>query len=346
MNHDPARRSLLAAAAAASTSATLTSATRFSVGAAAGLASLAAVAPASRAQARWPERPLKLIVPYPPGGNADAIGRWAAERLSTGLGQQVVVENRAGAGASIGAQAAARSAPDGYTLLLAPTAVMSITQHLRKVPYDPDADFAPICCISNSYGLVAARRDLPATTFAEFIPIAKAAPGKFTFGSVGLGTATHLTGEIAALRGGIRLLHVPYKGSAESLTDLVAGRIDLIFDPVALQQVKAGTVKALAATSSVRHPELPDVPTLKEQGIEMPDSGWFGLFAPKGTPSDAIARMAGEIERALAAPGTRETLVKFGQHPQYIAPEAFAARVKADSAMFRDLIAQAGIKLD
>jgi tripartite-type tricarboxylate transporter receptor subunit TctC len=341
MSHDSTRRSLLAAAAAASTSAALSSA-----GAGAALAALATVAPAAHAQGRWPDRPLKLVVPYPPGGNADAIGRWAAERLSAGLGQQVVVENRAGAGASIGAQAVARSAPDGYTLLLAPTAVMAITQHLRKIPYDPEADFAPICCLSNSYGLVAARRDLPATTFAEFIPIAKAAPGKFTFGSVGLGTATHLTGEIAALRGGIKLLHVPYKGSAESLTDLVAGRIDLIFDPVALQQVKAGTVKALAATSSVRHPELPDVPTLKEQGIEMPDSGWFGLFAPKGTPPDAITRMAGELERALAAPGTRETLVKFGQHPQYIAPEAFAARVKADTVMFRDLIAQAGIKLD
>jgi tripartite-type tricarboxylate transporter receptor subunit TctC len=341
MSHDSTRRSLLAAAAAASTSAALSSA-----GAGAALAALATVAPAAHAQGRWPDRPLKLVVPYPPGGNADAIGRWAAERLSAGLGQQVVVENRAGAGASIGAQAVARSAPDGYTLLLAPTAVMAITQHLRKIPYDPEADFAPICCLSNSYGLVAARRDLPATTFAEFIPIAKAAPGKFTFGSVGLGTATHLTGEIAALRGGIKLLHVPYKGSAESLTDLVAGRIDLIFDPVALQQVKAGTVKALAATSSVRHPELPDVPTLKEQGIEMPDSGWFGLFAPKGTPPDAITRMASELERALAAPGTRETLVKFGQHPQYIAPEAFAARVKADTVMFRDLIAQAGIKLD
>jgi len=341
MSHDSTRRSLLAAAAAASTSAALSSA-----GAGAALAALATVAPAAHAQGRWPDRPLKLVVPYPPGGNADAIGRWAAERLSAGLGQQVVVENRAGAGASIGAQAVARSAPDGYTLLLAPTAVMAITQHLRKIPYDPEADFAPICCLSNSYGLVAARRDLPATTFAEFIPIAKAAPGKFTFGSVGLGTATHLTGEIAALRGGIKLLHVPYKGSAESLTDLVAGRIDLIFDPVALQQVKAGTVKALAATSSVRHPELPDVPTLKEQGIEMPDSGWFGLFAPKGTPADAVTRMASELERALAAPGTRETLVKFGQHPQYIAPEAFAARVKADTVMFRDLIAQAGIKLD
>jgi tripartite-type tricarboxylate transporter receptor subunit TctC len=311
----------------------------------AGAAALA-IAPVARAQPRWPDRPLKLVVPYPPGGNADAIGRWAAERLSTGLGQQVVVENRAGAGASIGAQAVARSAADGYTLLLAPTAVMAITQHLRKVPYDPDADFAPVCCLSNSYGLVAARRDLPATTFTDFVPLAKSAPGKYTFGSVGPGTATHLTGEIAAMRAGIRLHHVPYKGSAESLTDLVAGRIDLIFDPVALQQVKAGAVKALATTGAVRHPELPDVPTLKEQGIEMPDSGWFGLFAPRGTPADAIARMAAELERATGAPGAREALVRFGQHPMYLGPDAFAARVRADTVLFRDLIAQLGIKLD
>jgi tripartite-type tricarboxylate transporter receptor subunit TctC len=311
----------------------------------AGAAALA-IAPVARAQPRWPDRPLKLVVPYPPGGNADAIGRWAAERLSTGLGPQGVVETRAGAGASIGAQAVARSAADGYTLLLAPTAVMAITQHLRKVPYDPDADFAPVCCLSNSYGLVAARRDLPASTYTEFVPLAKAAPGKYTFGSVGPGTATHLTGEIAAMRAGIKLHHVPYKGSAESLTDLVAGRIDLIFDPVALQQVKAGAVKALATTGAVRHPELPDVPTLKEQGIEMPDSGWFGLFAPKGTPAEAIARLAAELERATAAPGAREALVRFGQHPMYLGPDAFAARVKADTVLFRDLIAQLGIKLD
>jgi tripartite-type tricarboxylate transporter receptor subunit TctC len=148
------------------------------------------------------------------------------------------------------------------------------------------------------------------------------------------------------MRAGIKLHHVPYKGSAESLTDLVAGRIDLIFDPVALQQVKAGAVKALATTGAVRHPELPDVPTLKEQGIEMPDSGWFGLFAPKGTPAEAIARLAAELERATAAPGAREALVRFGQHPMYLGPDAFAARVKADTVLFRDLIAQLGIKLD
>jgi tripartite-type tricarboxylate transporter receptor subunit TctC len=309
-------------------------------------ATASGTAPRALAQSGpWPNRPLKLIVPYPPGGNADAIGRWAAERLSAALGQSVVVENRAGAGATIGAQAAARSPADGYTLLLAPTAVMSITQHLRKLPYETD-DFAPVAMLSNSYGLVAARRDLPAGTFREFVPLAKAAPGKYTFGSVGPGTATHLSGEIAALRAGIRLMHVPYKGSAESLTDLVAGRIDLIFDPVALQQVKAGNVKALAATSPVRHPELPDVPTLKEQGIEMPDAGWFGLFAPKGTPPDAIARTAAEMERALAEPAARETLVKFGQYPSFTGPDAFAARVRSDTATFRDLIAQLGIRLD
>lgn len=304
------------------------------------------LAPAVRSQGRWPDRPLKLIVPYPAGGNSDSIGRWAAERLSASLGQQVVVENRAGAGATIGAQAAARSAPDGHTLLLAPTAVMAITHHLRKVPYDPDTDFVPIAVMTSSYGLVAARRDLPANTMQEMIALARREPGKLSFGSAGTATATHLTGEIVHHKAGIKVLHVPYKGSAESLTDLVGGRIDLIYDPVALPQVKAGTVKALAATSDVRHPELPDVPTLKEQGLDVPGGSWFGLFAPRGTPADVVQRIAGDLERALAAPGTREMLQKFGQYPDFTGPAAFAARIRSDSATFRDLIAQAGIKVD
>jgi tripartite-type tricarboxylate transporter receptor subunit TctC len=306
-----------------------------------------AASPALHAQgSKWPDRPLKLVVPYPPGGNADAIGRWAADRLTAGLGQPVVVENRAGAGATIGAQAVAQSAADGYTLLLAPAAVMAITQHLRKIPYDPEADFTPVACVSGSYGLVAARKDLPASNTAELIALAKAQPGQISFGSVGPGTATHLSGEIFALRAGVRLHHIPYKGSAQSLTDLVGGRIDLIFDPVALQQVKAGTVKAIAVTSAVRHPELPDVPTLREQGIDMPDSSWFGLFAPKGSPAEAIARMAVELERALAVPAAKDTLLKFGQFPRFVGPDAFAQRIRADRTTFADLIRQAGIKLD
>lgn len=313
--------------------------------AAASLGPLRSVA-AQTASGPWPNRPLRLIVPYPAGGNADAIGRWAAERLAQALGQQVVVENRAGAGATIGAQAAARSAPDGYTLLLAPTAVMCITHHLRKVPYDPDQDFAPVASLSGSYGLAAARRDLPANSMSELVALAKASPGKLTFGSAGTATATHLVGEVIHHRAGIRLLHVPYKGSAESLTDLVGGRIDLIYDPVALPQVKAGTVKALASTAAVRHPELPDVPTLKEQGIDAPTSSWFGLFAPRGTPTDAIDRMAADLQRALAADGTRETLQRFGQYPDFRGPAAFAERIREDSAMYRELIAAAGIKVE
>jgi tripartite-type tricarboxylate transporter receptor subunit TctC len=309
-------------------------------------AAVAAAAPSLSAQSRWPDRPLRLIVPYPAGGNSDAIGRWAADRLSASLGQQVVVENRAGAGATIGAQAAARSAPDGYTLLLAPTAVMAITHHLRKVPYDAAADFAPIAAMTSSYGLVAARRDLPANTMPEFVALARREPGKLSFGSAGVATATHLTGEIVHHKAGVQVLHVPYKGSIEALTDLVAGRIDLIYDPVALAQVKAGAVKALAATSEVRHPELPAVPTLKEQGLDVPGGSWFGLFAPKGTPVEIVQRIAAELERALGAPGAREAVLKFGQYPDFVGPAAFAARIRSDDTTYRDLIAQTGIKAE
>ncbi len=308
--------------------------------------SVCAGSASAQAQGAWPNRPLKLIVPYPAGGNADSIGRLIAERLSGTLGQQVVVENRAGAGATIGAQAAARSPADGYTLLLAPTAVVAITHHLRKVPYDPETDFTPIACLSGSYGIVAARKDLPANTLPELIALAKKDPGKYTFGSAGTATATHLSGEIVHYKAGIKLLHIPYKGSAESLADLVGGRIDLIYDPVALSQIRAGTLKALAVTSDTRHPELPNVPTLREQGLDVPGGSWFGLFAPRGTPPEIIERLAAESGRALAAPGTRETLLKFSQYPDYKGPAAFARQIATDSATYKDLIASAGIKVD
>lgn len=300
----------------------------------------------ARAQGAWPTRPLKLIVPYPPGGNSDLIGRLIAERLSNALGQQVVVENRAGAGAAIGAQAVARSAPDGYTLLLAPTAVLAITHHLRKVPYDPNNDFTPIAQVSSSYGIVAARKDLPANTIKEFIPLAKQSPGKFNFGSAGVATATHLSGEIVHHQAGIQVQHIAYKGSSESLNDLVGGRIDLIYDPIALAQIKAGNLKALAVTSEQRHPELPNVPTLVEQGLQVPGSSWFGLFAPKGSPAEAVNRIAAEVEKAMAGPAVREQLLKFSQYPEFKGPAVFARQIAADSAFYKDLIARTGIKAE
>ncbi|MBP8306071.1 MAG: tripartite tricarboxylate transporter substrate binding protein [Burkholderiaceae bacterium] len=294
----------------------------------------------------WPAKPIRLIVPYPPGGNSDLIGRMIAEKISGPLGQQVVVENRAGAGATIGAQVAARAPADGYTLLLAPTAVMAITHHLRKVPYDPEQDFAPIASVSSSYGIVAARKDLPASNMAELVALARKDPGKLTFGSAGTATATHLSGEIVHSKAGIKVLHVPYKGSAESLNDLVGGRIDLIYDPVALVQIKAGNLKALGVTSAVRHPELPAVPTLKEQGLEVPGGSWFGLFAPRGTPPEVVNRVAAEVDKAMAAPGVREQLVKFSQFPEFRGPAAFAAEIRADSAFYKDLIQRLGIKVE
>ena len=307
---------------------------------------LACAGPGSALAQAWPAKPIRLIIPYPPGGSSDVVGRMIADKISGPLGQQVVVENRAGAGAAIGSQAAARSPADGYTLLLAPTAVMAITHHLRKVPYDPEQDFAPIASVSSSYGIVAARKDLPASNMAELVALARKDPGKLTFGSAGTATATHLSGEIVHSKAGIKLLHIPYKGSSESLNDLVGGRIDLIYDSVALVQVKAGNLKALGVTSATRHPELPAVPTLKEQGLEAPGGSWFGLFAPRGTAPEIVNRVAAEVEKAMASPGVREQLVKFSLYPDFRDPSAFAAAIRTDSAFFKDLIQRLGIKVE
>ena len=294
----------------------------------------------------WPSQPIKLVVPYPAGGNADAIGRLVANKVGAALGPGVVVENRAGAGGTIGAQAVARAPGDGYNFLLAPVAILAITPHLRRVPYDPETDLVPVAMLSSSYGLMAARKDFPAGNVQEFIALAKQQPGKFTFGSAGAATATHITGEIVHLKAGVKLLHVPYKGSADALTDLLGGRIDLMYDPVALAQAKAGNLKVLAVTSNVRHPELPNVATLKESGLDMPGGSWFGLFAAKATPAAVVARMASEVEKVVTGPEAREAMLKFSQYPDFKGPQAFAKQVQDDRAFFKDLIDKAGIKAE
>jgi tripartite-type tricarboxylate transporter receptor subunit TctC len=310
----------------------------------AGAAGMLATALPARAQA-WPDRPIRLIVPYPAGGNSDAIGRFIGEHVGQALGQSIVVENRAGAGATIGAQAGASAKPDGYTFLLAPTAVLAITPHLRKVPYEPD-DLTAVAKLSGSYGLVIARKNLPANNVEELIALAKKEPGKLTFGSAGTSTITHLTGEIFALATGIKLLHVPYTGSAPALTDLIGGQIDLMFDSVALSAIKAGQAKALAATGEFRHPELPDAPTMNELGYPLDTRSWFGLFAPKGTPDAIVERMAAEVQKALADPAAKQQMEAFSQYPDFQGPARFAKTVASDSAFFKDLIAKANIKID
>ncbi|MGO4391996.1 Bug family tripartite tricarboxylate transporter substrate binding protein [Variovorax sp. M-6] len=301
---------------------------------------------AQAAPAGWPNKPIRVIVPYPAGGNSDAIGRFIADKLGAALGQSMVVDNRGGAGATIGADLAARAPGDGYTFMVAPTAVFAITPHLRKVPYSPFADFVPIAQLTGSYSIATARKDAPFNDVKELVAAARKAPGKYTFGSAGPATATHLAGEMVNYKAGISMLHVPYKGSAEALSDLMGGRIDMIYDPVSLTQVKAGKVKAIAVLSKTRHPELPDVPTIREQGYDLDTRSWFGLFAPKGTPKAVVDRTAAEVEKILATEEARQLLLRMSQYPEYVGPAAFAAQIKDDSTFFKDLIVRADIHVE
>lgn len=302
--------------------------------------------PAVDAQAAWPDRPIKLIVPYSPGGGCDTIGRMFSETLSGPLGQQIVVENKPGAGATIGAHFVARAPADGYTLLIAPTALFSITHHLRKLPYNPDTDLMPVAQLSDSYMIMAARKNLPANNWSEFVALAKKAPGKLTYGSPGIATATHLRSENVHDAVGIKLLHVPYKGSAEALADLIGERIDVLYDPVSLPQVKAGNVKALAIMGDTRHPDLPNVPTLQEQGLVVATAGWFGLAAPRGTPPEIIQRLAAEIKKAFAAPSVKEKLVQYSQYPAFVGPEDFVRQTHNENILYKDLVKKLDIKIE
>lgn len=307
------------------------------------LAPLLAVPSIQAQPAAWPSKPIRIIVPYSAGGNSDAIGRFIADKLGTALGQPIIVENKAGAGAGIGTQAAARAPGDGYTFLLAPTAVFAITPHLRRVVYNPVSDFIPVAQLTSSYTIATARKDAPFNNIAELVKVAGKEPGKYTFGSAGLATATHLAGEMVSYKTGIHMLHVPYKGSAEALSDLMGGRIDMIFDPVSLTQVKAGNVKAIAILSRTRHPELPDVPTIAEQGYDLNTRSWFGLFAPKDTPKAVVERTTVEVERIMKMPNVRKILIKMSQYPDYLGPADFAAQINEDSVFYKDLIKRANI---
>lgn len=307
---------------------------------------LLSMAPAAMAQEAWPNKPIRLVVPYPAGGSSDNIGRFVAQGLERALGQAVVVENKGGAGGTIGAELVSRAAGDGYTFLVAPTAVFAITAHLRKVPYDPFNDFIPIAKLTGSYSIATARKDAPFNTMQELVAAAKKAPGKYTYGSAGSATATHLAGEMVSHKAGIKLLHVPYKGSAAALADLLGGQIDMIFDPVSLTQVKAGNVKAIGVMSKNRHPELPDVATVQEQGLDLDTRSWFAIFAPKGTPKAIVDRVAAEAEKMLKNDDTRAELLKVSQYPDYVGPAAFAAQIKKDSSFFKDLITSANIRVE
>jgi tripartite-type tricarboxylate transporter receptor subunit TctC len=207
-------------------------------------------------------------------------------------------------------------------------------------------DFEPVAKLTSSYGLVTTRKDAPFNNYREFVTAARAAPGKFTFASNGVGSIVHLTGVLLQKQAGVDVVHVPYKGSVESMTDLMGGRIDLMYDPVTLPRVKSGELKGLATTNPERNPEIPNVPTLKEQGFDIDPRSWFGMFAPRGTPPEIIARMAAESQKVMSAPGARQSLLLSAMYPDYEGSADFVKRVRADSQFFRDIIQKEGIKAD
>jgi tripartite-type tricarboxylate transporter receptor subunit TctC len=307
------------------------------------------VATAALAQP-YPTRPVKLIVPFPPGGNTDIVGRLIAQKLSDAFGQQVYVENRGGAGGTIGAEAAAKSPADGYTLFFSTTGTFASAPSMQPaLRYDPIKDFAPITTLANAPVVIIVSSAAQPRTLRELIEVAKAQPGALKFGSAGTGHFVHIAGEIFKQSGRVDLLHVPYKGVAPALIDLLAGRIDVMFDAFAQYEphLQSGKLRALAVANGSRLSRLPDVPTTAEAGL--PDyviASWFGLAAPAGTPAQAIERVNAQVLKAIAGADVRDQMAKLGLEPGGSTPQQYAAMIADELARWRNIVKLAGIKLE
>jgi tripartite-type tricarboxylate transporter receptor subunit TctC len=310
---------------------------------------LAGVAGLAHAQA-FPSRPITIVVPFPPGGISDNSTRVIAQKAAAGLGQPIVIENRPGAGGQIGADVVKNARPDGHTLYLANIGSHGINQSLySKLSYDPMKDFEPVTVLFSSPTLVVVPAASPAKSMAELIAYAKSKPGKASYGSQSIGSGGHLSGEIVKAKNGLDLVHVPYKGSAPVLTDLVAGRIDFLFDPIttALPFVKDGKLRALAITADKRSPLVPDVPTLAELGYAGYDvNPWFGLAAPAGTPRPIIDRLNAEFAKAANDPEVVKRLGDQGIEAASMTPEQFAAFIKSETARWTEVVKISGAKAD
>jgi tripartite-type tricarboxylate transporter receptor subunit TctC len=307
-------------------------------------------APAARAQAEWPSRPIRLIVPFPPGGIADVLGRPVAARIQASFGQPVVVENLAGAGGNIGADLVAKAAPDGYTLLLGSLGTLAANAFLyERMPFDAATAFAPIALIATTPMVVCVNAQRPWRTLEALIAAARAAPGRITAGSAGAGSALHIALAMFNRAANVEVTHVPYRGAAPAVTDLVAGQIDMIIDTVANigAQLAAGTVRALATAEPRRVPQLPDVPSAAEAGLPGFDiAGWFGLAAPAGTPGAIVARLAAATEAAMADPEAGGRLVAQGVVAGSGGPAGFAAFLEAERTKLGGIIRAANIRAE
>jgi tripartite-type tricarboxylate transporter receptor subunit TctC len=311
------------------------------------LAAVLGVPPPSIAQ-EYPSRPIKIIVPTPPGGLADLLARVVAQKVQENTGATLVVENRSGASGQVAAQFVAKSPPDGYTIFIGYHATQSMLQHLiAKLGYDPDKDFVPVIYLALAPNVLIVNPSVPARSVQELVAYAKANPGKLTFASQGIGTTGHLGGEQFKQSAGIDISHVPYRGAAPALQDLIAGQVSMMFDvvPLSKEHIAGGKVRALAVATKQRVPTLPDVPTMAEAGLPEVEAGaWWGLLLPTGTPPQMVEWLNRETKRALSAPDVRANLENQGMTLYLGTPAEFADHIATETKRWGEVIRKAGIK--
>jgi tripartite-type tricarboxylate transporter receptor subunit TctC len=299
------------------------------------------------AQSGWPDRPIRLIVPFQAGSSSDIIGRIVSQKLSERLGQQIIVDNRVGASATLGTEAVARSQPDGYTIGLANTTThASATAMIANPPYDPVKDFAPVAMIGSSPFVLLSAPQLPANTIADLIAMAKAKPATINYASAGPASMAHLSGALFEKVANVKLIHVPYRGTAQSVVDLMEGRIELLFGTIApsLTHVRSGKMRALATTGAKRNSMLPEVPTMAESGLGGYESAlWTALVLPAGAPTAIVERLNREVTAIVNSPDGRQALDKQGVVIDPGTPEALGKRIREDVVKWRDVIVSAGI---
>jgi tripartite-type tricarboxylate transporter receptor subunit TctC len=303
---------------------------------------------AAHAADQYPSRPIRLILPFPPGGATELLGRIVGQKLTERMGQPVVVDSRGGAGGNLGLELTAIAAPDGYTLVLAPPSLAISPSLYKKLNYDPVRDFAPVTLVATVPMGIFTNPSLP-STLKEVIALAKAKPGQLNYGSGGNGTSLHLAGELFKIQAGVNIVHIPYKGSSLALTDLIGGRLQLVFIgiPAPAPHVKSGRLRALAVIAPQRSPQLPDTPTVAEAG--MPNfevTTWYGILAPAKTPRDIVMRLNRELVVIMRDPDTKERLTVLGAEPAPGTPEAFASYIKQEIVKWAEVVRKAGLQAD
>lgn len=298
----------------------------------------------------YPSKPIRIVAPFPPGGPADILSRIIGHKLSQSWGQQVIVDNRPGAGGNIGADLVAKAAPDGYTLLLGFVGTHAINASLyAKMPYDNVKDFEPVSQIAAVTIVLVVHPSVPALSIKELIALAKSKPGQLTFGSPGNGTPQHLAGQLFNTMADVDMLHVPYKGAVPALTDLLGGQVSMIFSsmPPALPLVKTGKIRALGVTSATRSPAAPAIPTITESGLPGYEvNNWYGILAPRGTPKEIVSKLNAEIVKILNMPDVKESLAVQGAEPVSGTPEQFAAYIKEETEKWAKIVKYSGARLD